>query len=105
MEYEIEIFVDAKGKKPFTDWLKKLDAMSQVRIVRRIDRLEYGNFGDSKPVGDGVSELRFFFGAGYRVYYGIKNNKIVILLCGGDKKTQGKDIEKAKELWAEYNEK
>jgi putative addiction module killer protein len=104
MEYEVEIFRRETGEIPFKFWLNGLDQVNQVRIIRRIDRLEYGNFGDSKPVGDNVHELRFFFGSGYRVYYGIKNRKLVILLCGGDKKTQNKDIEQAKNFWKEYNE-
>jgi putative addiction module killer protein len=66
--------------------------------------VETGNFGDFRSVGDGVSELRFTFGAGFRVYYGLKGETIVILLIGGDKSGQEKDIEKAKEFWADYKE-
>jgi putative addiction module killer protein len=78
--------------------------MSRARIRSRIDKVETGNFGDFRSVGNGVSELRFTFGAGFRVYYGLKGETIVILLIGGDKSSQEKDIEKAKEFWADYKE-
>ena len=65
-------------------------------------RLEQGNFGDCASVGDGVSELRMFFGPGYRVYFGEHGDVVVILLCGGDKSSQNRDIEQAKTYWKEY---
>jgi putative addiction module killer protein len=68
---------------------------ARARIAKRIDRLANGNFGDAKSVGQNVSELRFTFGPGYRVYYTLRGKVIVILLCGGDKKTQARDIERA----------
>ena len=68
----------------------------KVRIAKRIDRIASGNFGDAKSVGDGVSELRFAFGPGYRVYYTRRGDVVVILLCGGDKDSQERDIERAK---------
>jgi len=74
------------------------------RILKRLYRIESGNYGDCKNLGDGVNELRFFFGAGYRVYFGEDGDTIVILLCGGDKDSQRKDIEKAKVYWKEYQE-
>lgn len=74
------------------------DIPARVRIAKRIDRISEGNFGDFKSVGDGVSELRFTFGPGYRVYYMQRGNIVVILLCGGDKDSQGKDIERAKAM-------
>ena len=93
------------GREPFTDWLKSIkDFRTQLRINSRIDRIEQGNFGDCEPVGEGVYELRMFFGSGYRVYFGEVGNTIVLLLCGGDKKTQSKDIKRAKEYWRRYNE-
>lgn len=70
----------------------------------RIARLRLGNLGDSKSVGQGVYELRVHFGPGYRIYYGLDGEKLVLLLCGGDKKTQKKDIEKAKAFWENYKE-
>ena len=68
----------------------------------RLDRLQGGNFGDCKPVGDGVQELRIHTGPGYLIYFGIHGTRLVILLLGGDKPTQSSDITKAKALWAEW---
>lgn len=83
----------------FRDWFESLkDSRTQKRIQARIDRAELGNFGDNKPVGDGVSEMRLFFGPGYRLYYTIRNDEIIFLLCGGDKSTQATDIKQAKEI-------
>lgn len=83
----------------FIDWLTALrDTQARARIAKRIDRIAQGNFGDAKPVGDGVNELRFTFGPGYRVYYTRRGDVIVILLCGGDKDSQSRDIERAKEI-------
>lgn len=97
------VFADKNGKEPFTQWLYGLkDVMGRKRILIRITRLEHGNFGDCEPVGEGVSELRLFFGAGYRVYFGEDAENIVVLLCGGDKGSQQQDIKKAKTFWREY---
>lgn len=83
----------------FIDWLTNLrDVAARARIAKRLDRIAAGNFGDAKPVGAGVSELRFTFGPGYRVYYTRHGNVVVILLCGGDKGSQAKDIERAKAM-------
>ena len=73
-------------------------------ILRRISRLEQGLYGDCRPVGEGVLELRIFFGPGYRVYFGEEASRIVILLYGGDKDSQDRDIEAAKEYWKEYKD-
>lgn len=91
------------GKDLFRDWLNSLaDSSGGVAIVRRLDRMEGGNFGDHRPVGDGVWELRIHYGPGYRVYYGEDGPVIVVLLCGGDKRTQSKDIRLARRLWQAY---
>lgn len=83
----------------FENWLDGLrDRMAQKRIVMRIARIETGLLGDWKPVGDGVSELRIDHGPGYRLYYTMREQVIVILLCGSDKSDQKRAIEKAKEL-------
>lgn len=83
----------------FSDWLDGLkDRNSRARIEVRIDRLALGNPGDVKPVGQGVSELRISYGPGYRVYFVQRGTVLVILLCGGDKSSQGRDIEMAKAL-------
>lgn len=95
-----------RGKEcPVTEWLSSLDSRIRARIVSRLGRIRNGNFGDHKSVGDGVSELRMPFGAGYRVYYGVDGQTVVILLCGGDKSSQRMDIERAKEYWRDYNAK
>jgi len=97
------IYQTAVGQEPFTDWLNSLrDPTSRRRILKRLLRLEQGHYGDSKSVGDGINELRFFFGAGYRVYFAEDGDTIVILLCGGDKSSQRRDIEKAQAYWQEY---
>lgn len=91
------------GKAPFTAWLLGLrDRKTRQRILDRLTRVESGHYGDHKSIGDGVMELRFFFGAGYRVYFGEDGDTIVILLTGGDKKSQNKDVRQAKAYWKEY---
>lgn len=90
---------EVRRTEEFADWLKGLrDLMARSRIATRIARVEEGNFGDHKSVGDGVSELRFTFGPGYRVYYTQRGDVVVILLCGGDKGSQDRDIERAKAM-------
>ena len=89
------VYATPNGDEPFTNWLNNLrDVMGRKRILARISRLEQGNYGYCEPVGEGISELRMFFGSGYRVYFGEHGNDIVILLCGGDKGSQDKDIQK-----------
>jgi putative addiction module killer protein len=73
-----------------------------VALVTRLDRVKLGNFGECKALGDGVTELKFHLGPGYRVYIGQDGNELVVLLCGGDKSTQRKDIETAKDYWHDY---
>ena len=81
----------------FKKWIRGLkDRVARAIINARIRRISAGNFGDVKPVGDGVSELRIDYGSGYRVYFTRRGQEIIILLCGGDKSTQGQDIEAAK---------
>lgn len=83
----------------FDTWLKALrDAHAKAKIISRIDRLADGNPGDVKPVGYGISEMRIHYGPGYRVYYCQRGEMIVIILCGGDKDSQAKDIATAKEI-------
>ncbi|MBB5391275.1 MULTISPECIES: type II toxin-antitoxin system RelE/ParE family toxin [unclassified Herbaspirillum] len=93
----------ADGHEPLSDWLDKLrDKIAQARIRIRLRQIQAGNFGDCEPVGDGVMELRVHVGAGYRVYCGRHGKAVVILLCGGDKKSQQTDIKLAKEYWVEW---
>lgn len=83
----------------FGRWLKGLrDRQAQARIAVRIDRVEGGNLGDHRFVGHGVSEMRVHVGKGYRIYYTIRDNTVVILLCGGDKSSQRQDIERAQQM-------
>jgi len=83
----------------FSNWLTKLkDVQARARIVRRVDRLQRGNPGDVKPVGEGVSELRIDYGPGYRVYFIQEGKLIIVLLCGGDKSSQSRDISQARAL-------
>ncbi len=99
----ITIYQDENGHEPYTSWFKDLqDKVGKARIETRLRRLESGNYGDYKPVGDGVLELRLFFGPGYRVYFGEEAGNIIILLIGGDKDSQDKDIKKAKGYWREH---
>jgi putative addiction module killer protein len=80
----------------FIAWLTELrDVQARARMAKRLDRLADGNFGDVKSVGRGVSELRFAFGPGYRVYFTVRDRIVVILLCGGDKTSQARDIDRA----------
>lgn len=103
MEIEIEIYETANGKRPFESWLrdiKEVHTRAKVRI--RLDRLQMGNFGDCKTISDGVCELKIHYGPGIRVYYGKIKNKVILLLCGGDKSSQVRDIAKAKEYLKDY---
>jgi len=97
------VYRDPAGNEPFADWLNRLrDPNTRRRILKRLLRLEQGHYGDFKPVGTGVYELRFFFGAGYRIYFGEDGDTIVVLLCGGDKDSQRRDIQRALRFWQEY---
>lgn len=88
----------------FARWLKRLkDAAARARILVRIQRLSLTeNFGDAKPVGDGVFEMRIDYGPGYRLFYTLRGNELVLLLIGGDKSSQQRDIAKVKKLNQEY---
>jgi putative addiction module killer protein len=89
----------------FLKWLRDLrDVRARARIQIRIDRLSLGNSGDAAPVGEGVSEMRIDYGPGYRVYFARRGNAFVVLLCGGDKKTQNEDIARAKTLAKEWKD-
>ncbi len=101
----VTIYQDENGNEPFTDWVEGLrDQKGRRVILRRVGKLEHGLYGDCEPVGEGVLELRIFFGPGYRVYFGEEAGNIILLLCGGDKDSQDRDIKKAKEYWKEHKE-
>lgn len=96
MEYEIEIYSTRDGKEPFTEWLESFkDAKVKRTLLLRIQRLRHGNFGDFKYF-DGLYELRIDFGPGYRVYCSKQGHKLILMLGGGDKSSQNKDINKCK---------
>jgi putative addiction module killer protein len=102
--FTVQVFEDERGKEPFTEWLKSLSLLVESRVLKRIYRVEQGNLGDYKQIGAGVFELRLFFDGGLRIYFGRDGDKIIILLCGGDKSSQKRDIEKALEYWRQYHE-
>lgn len=100
---EVRRYQTANGKIPFKDWLDGLrDERAQARIAARLDRLQAGQFGDWKSVGAGVYELRIDYGPGYRIYFAQVGKTLVLLLCGGDKRTQTSDIEKAHGYWKDH---
>lgn len=103
MVFEVRHYVSAAGANVFSEWFAALaDRQAQARIRVRIDRIERGLFGDCEPVGEGVWELRIDWGPGYRVYYARAGETILLLLCGGDKRKQQADIERAKDYWHDY---
>jgi putative addiction module killer protein len=96
---------ELKSTELFEKWISNLkDRSGKIKILARLDRVQNGYFGDYKQIGEKLYELRFFFGPGYRVYYTVKKNTVVILLAGGDKASQTKNIEKAKKLLNEIEE-
>ena len=96
--------IEVRQTARFRDWLKGLrDERARARILKRLDRAQAGNLGDVAPVGEGVSEMRIFYGPGYRVYFVQRGSELIVLLCGGDKSTQGADIEEAKALARELD--
>ena len=102
--YDLIAFHDRSGASPYLEWVDSLDRKTRERVLSRIGRLKWGQFGDFKPLDGGLYELRLFFGPGYRVYFGEHRGKMILLLCGGDKSTQKKDVKMAKEYWKTYLE-
>jgi putative addiction module killer protein len=98
----IREYLDESGRSPFRGWLQALDSATRARVQARVLRFETGNLGDHKQVGGGVWEARLAFGPGYRIYFGRSGRELVLLLLGGDKGSQRKDIKRAKESWATY---
>ena len=100
---EVVAFRATNGRVPFEEWLDDLnDKKAVARILARLARVRQGNLGDCKSVGEGVNELRVDYGPGYRVYFGQQGRTLVVLLCGGDKRTQDQDIRLAKQHWRTY---
>ena len=101
---ELLSYVTEEGRCPFEDWLSKLrDVTGRVLIRKRLNRVRLGNLGSTRSVGEGVLELKIDFGPGYRVYFGEDGPTIVVLLIGGDKSSQERDILKAKKYWKDYH--
>ena len=99
------MLIELKQTEAFRKWEERLgDERTRALIAARLNRLVYGLTGDVKPVGQGISELRIHYGPGYRIYYQKRGNTIVVLLCGGDKSTQAKDVKLAKHLANEWSE-
>ena len=99
----INEYTDEQDKSPYAEWLASLrDARARARIIIQVDRMELGLFGDSEPIGEGLSELKIHYGPGYRVYYGRETLDTYLVICGGDKSTQSRDIKRAKAYWQEY---
>jgi putative addiction module killer protein len=103
--YEIEYYQAESGRKPFKEWLDNLrDVKARARVRVRLDRARLGNLGDRKQVGNGVWEMWIDYGPGYRVYFGLEGKRLVLLLLGGSKSTQQKDIESATRYWLDHQE-
>jgi len=103
LEREIQKLELENGLVPFDEWFDSLcDPRMQAAVDARLTRVRAGNFGDCKSVGDGVFELRITFGSGLRVYYGLHGRKVVVLLGGGDKRSQPRDIRRAQQLWRQF---
>ena len=98
MNYKIKYYIADNGQSYIKDWLDNLDKTTRKRILLRLNRLQYGNFGDFKKINQYINELRFNFGSGYRIYYTLQGNQIILLINAGDKKTQVKDIKIATEI-------
>jgi len=101
----INEYTDETGKSGYSRWLESVrDPRAKARIMLQVDKLELGLFGDSQAIGVGLSELRIHFGPGYRVYYAKEGRHKYLLLLGGDKSTQSKDIRLAKKYWKDYEQ-
>jgi putative addiction module killer protein len=100
------MMLELRQTETFAKWRQRqTDARTRAIIAARLDRLAYGHIGDAQPVGDGISELRIHYGPGYRIYFQQRGSTLIILLCGGDKSTQVRDIKTAKRILKEWSEK
>ena len=103
MAFELRYYQSSTGEQPFVEWLQRLgDRHARTRITARLARAAVGNLGDVEVVGEGVLELRIDWGPGYRVYFSRVGKVMVLLLCGGDKRTQQKDIRRVKAYFEDY---
>jgi putative addiction module killer protein len=101
---DIEEYVDAEGRSPFGIWFEALEANAAARVTVALARAAQGNLANAKGVGSGVSELRIDFGPGYRIYFGRDGATLIVLLTGGTKKRQQRDIKAAQERWTDYKQ-
>lgn len=102
---EVKIYQNSSGDEPFITWLESLrDIATRLRISKRLRRIEENNLGDVEAVGDGIYELRMHFGPGYRIYFAYVGQEVILLLGGGDKSSQTKDIQKAKQFRKDYKQ-
>ena len=99
---EIREYLDTRGRSPYAGWFDRLNARAAAKIAMALVRMEQGNLSNAKGVGAGVSEYRIDFGPGYRIYFGRDGDTLIILLGGGTKKRQQKEVETAQKLWREY---
>lgn len=99
---EVLEYLDPKGRSPYADWFNRLNAQAAAKIAVAVTRLSSGNFSNAKGVGSGICEYRVDFGPGYRIYFGKDGERVVILLGGGTKKRQPKDIGEAVVRWRDY---
>lgn len=102
--FVLQFFKQKNGAAPFEKWLDSLDGAVRARVTARVYRFEHGYFGDYKSIGDGVYEARFFIGPGYRVYFAVHNSQILLLLLGGDKSSQSRDVALAKQYYRNFLE-
>lgn len=99
---EIVEYLDKDGRSPFSKWFDGLDSQAAAKIVTALNRMAHGNLSNVKGLGAGISEYKLTFGPGYRIYFGREADKLIILLGGGTKKTQARDIKIAQTLWQSY---
>jgi putative addiction module killer protein len=99
---ELRGYVDPKGNKPFAAWLESLDSRAAAKVTIALARMEQGNFSNTKSVGAGVLENKIDYGPGYRIYFGKDGDQLVILVGGGTKKRQSRDIQTAQARWSDY---
>jgi putative addiction module killer protein len=99
---EIRAYATEEGKSPYRKWFRGLNAAAAIKVTTALERMEDGNFSNVRGVGSGVSEYKIDFGPGYRIYFAMDGQMLVILLCGGAKKRQKDDIEAAKAFWSDY---
>jgi len=103
--FQIGYYITAEGKAPFKTWLEGLrDVAGRAKIRVRLDRTRLGGLGDNRPVGEGVHEMRVDYGPGYRIYFAVEARRLLVLLLGGDKSSQQRDIATAKKYWRDHQE-